>query len=290
MTGKSVAIIGSATVDEIVHGNERSLQLGGVVTYAGLTFRRFGVDTLVVTNVAEEDRAILDVLSREEIHLYAGSSPQTTRFVNRIEGDARTQELPRVAEPIRRKQIEGVLKGLFHVHIGALHPDDIDPRVFECIRTAGLFASADIQGYVRFSDRGRVIRRVSDRAETVLRLVSILKADEEELQALTGFFGVDAGKLIRQFEIEEILVTAGSRGGYLLTKEEEVVPYRARTVEKPRSTVGAGDVFFAAYLAERYYRRKDIRSSLDSASELGARQVEGHYIPPQALALREGTG
>ncbi|HOD36832.1 MAG TPA: PfkB family carbohydrate kinase [Syntrophales bacterium] len=290
MTGKSVAIIGSATVDEVVHGNERSFQLGGVVTYAGLTFRRFGVETLVITNVADEDRAILDALSREEIHLHAGSSPQTTRFVNRIEGDARTQELPRVAEPIRRKQIEGVLKGLFHVHIGALHPDDIDPRVFKCIRTAGLFASADIQGYVRFSDQGRVIQRVSDRAENILRLVSVLKADEGELQALTGFFKVDAGKLIRQFEIEEILVTAGSRGGYLLTKEEEVIPYRARAVEKPRSTVGAGDVFFAAYLAERYYRRKDIRVSLDSASELAARQVEGHYIPPEALALREGIG
>jgi len=290
MKGKSVAVIGSATVDEIVQGNSRSLQLGGVVTYAGLTFRRFGVDTLVVTNVAEEDRAILDTLSREGIRLHTGSSARTTRFVNRVEGDTRTQELPQVAEPIRRKQIDDALKGLFHVHIGALHPDDIDPRVFECIRAAGLFASADIQGYVRFSDRGRVIQRVSDRAETVLRLVSVLKTDEEELQALTSFFGVDAGRLIRQFEIEEILVTAGSRGGYLLTKEEEVIPYRARTVEKPRSTVGAGDVFFAAYLAERYYRRQDIRASLDSASELAARQVEGRYIPPEALALREGTG
>lgn len=289
MTGKSVAIIGSATVDEVVRGNERSLQLGGVVTYGGLTFRRFGLETLVVTNVADGDRAILDTLSREGIRLYTGPSPQTTRFVNRIEGDARTQELPRVAEPIRRKQIEGVLKGLYHVHIGALHPNDIDPGVFECIRAAGLFASADIQGYVRFSDRGRVIQRVSDRAGIILRLVSILKADEEELRALTSFFGLDAVRMIRQFEIDEILVTAGSRGGYLLTKEEEVIPYRALIVEKPRSTVGAGDVFFASYLAERYYRRKDIRTSLDSASELAARQVEGRYIPPEVLALRGGT-
>jgi sugar/nucleoside kinase (ribokinase family) len=289
MTRKSVAVIGSATVDEIIQGNARTLQLGGVVTYAGLTFRRFGVETLVVTNVAGKDRAILDALSREEVRLYRGSSSRTTRFVNRVEGDARTQELPQVAEPIRRKQIEGILKGLFHVHIGALHPDDIDLKVFECIRTAGLLASADIQGYVRFSDEGRVIQRVSERAEIVLQLVSVLKADERELQALTSFFGVDASKLIRQFEIEEMLVTAGSRGGYLLTKEEEIIPYRARIVQDPRSTVGAGDVFFAAYLAERYYCRRDIRTSLDSASELAARQVEGHYIPPEVLALREGT-
>jgi sugar/nucleoside kinase (ribokinase family) len=263
--------------------------LGGVVTYAGLTFRRYGIDTLVVTNVAEKDRTILDALSREEIRLFTGPSSRTTRFVNRVEGDTRTQELPQVAEPIRRKQIEGALKGLFHVHIGALHPDDIDLKVLECIRTAGLFASADIQGYVRFSDKGRVIQRVSERAEIILRLVSILKADEGELQALMSFFGVDAAKLIRQFEIEEMLVTAGSRGGYLLTKEEEIIPYRARIVQEPRSTVGAGDVFFAAYLAERYYCRRDIRTSLDCASDLAARQVEGHYIPPEALVLREGT-
>ena len=289
MTKKSVAIIGSATIDEIIQGERRPRQLGGVVTYAGLTFRRYGIDTLVVTNVAEKDRAILDALSRERVYLFTGSSSKTTRFVNRIEGDTRTQELPQVAEPIRRKQIEGALKDLFHVHIGALHPDDIDPKVFECIRTTGLFASADIQGYVRFSDKGRVIQRVSERAEIVLRLVSVLKADEGELQALTSFFGVDACKLIRQFEIEEILVTAGSRGGYLLTKEEEIIPYQARIVKAPRSTIGAGDVFFAAYLAERYYCGRDIRTSLDCASDLAARQVEGHYIPPEGLVLREGT-
>ena len=288
MTKKSVAIIGSATVDEVIQGKERTCQLGGVVTYAGLTFRRYGIDTLVVTNVAEKDRTILDALSREEIRLFTGPSSRTTRFVNRVEGDTRTQELPQVAEPIRRKQIEGALKGLFHVHIGALHPDDIDLKVLECIRTAGLFASADIQGYVRFSDKGRVIQRVSERAEVVLRLVSVLKADEGELQALMSFFGVDAVRLIRQFEIEELLVTAGSRGGYLLTKEEEIIPYQARIVKDPRSTVGAGDVFFAAYLAERYYCRRDIPTSLDCAADLAARQVAGYYIPPEVLVLREG--
>lgn len=289
MTKKSVAIVGSATIDEVIRGRERSCLLGGVVTYAGLTFRRYGIDTLVVTNVAEEDRGILEALSREEIRLFAGPSSRTTRFVNRIEGDARTQELPQAAEPIRKKQIEGVFKGLFHVHIGALHPDDIDPKVFDCIRAAGLFASADIQGYVRFRDRGRVLQRVSEHAETVLGLVHVLKTDEGELQTLTSFFGVDAAELLRRFEIEELIVTAGSRGGYLLTKGDEFVPYRARVVEEPLSTVGAGDVFFAAYLAERYYRRRDIRASLDRAAETAARQVEGSYIPPGALVLGEGA-
>lgn len=289
MTKKSVAIIGSVTIDEVIQGQRRSCLLGGVVTYAGLTFRRYGIDTAVVTNVAEKDKAILGVLSREDIRLFTGPSSRTTRFVNRIEGDGRTQELPQVAEPIRRKQIEGALRDLDHVHIGALHPEDIDPQVFDCIGTTGLFATADIQGYVRFSDRGRVVRRVSELAGAVLGLVSVLKADEGELEALTNFFGVDALGLIRQFEIEELLVTAGSRGGYLLTRRDGLNPYRARIVKEPRSTVGAGDVFFAAYLAERYYHRKDIRASLDSAAEIAARQVEGSYIPPGALVLPEGA-
>ncbi len=289
MTNKTVAIIGSVTIDEVVQGRRRSCLLGGVVTYAGLTFRRYGIDTVVVTNVAESDRAVLGALSREDIRLFTGPSPRTTRFVNRVEGDARTQELPQVAEPIRRRQIEGVLKDLHHVHVGALHPEDIDPKVFDCIGSTGLFATADIQGYVRFSDRGRVVRRVSELAGTVLQLVSVLKADEGELEALMNFFGVDDLGLIRQFEIEELLVTAGSRGGYLLTKADGFIPYRARVVKEPRSTVGAGDVFFAAYLAERYYRRKDIRASLDSAAEIAARQVEGAYIPPGALVLPEGA-
>jgi sugar/nucleoside kinase (ribokinase family) len=119
--------------------------------------------------------------------------------------------------------------------------------------------------------------------------VSVLKADEGELQALISFVGVEAAELLRRFEIEELLVTAGSRGGYLLTKGDEFIPYRARIVKDPRNTVGAGDVFFAAYLAERYYHRRDIRTSLDCAAEIAARQVEGSYIPPDALALHEGA-
>ena len=41
---------------------------------------------------------------------------------------------------------------------------------------------------------------------------------------------------------------------------------------------GAGDVFFAAYLASRIYARQSIEEACERAASLAALQVEGRYI------------
>ena len=75
----TVLVVGSVTIDRIIENRKTSERLGGVATYGGLTFRRLGVETAVVTNIAESDRGLLDVLDAEGLAVHAGTSRLTTQ-------------------------------------------------------------------------------------------------------------------------------------------------------------------------------------------------------------------
>ena len=56
----SVTVIGSITMDQIIMGNKTIEILGGVVTYAGFTFRKHDIPTLIVTNLGKKEKYILN--------------------------------------------------------------------------------------------------------------------------------------------------------------------------------------------------------------------------------------
>ena len=62
---RGVVVVGSTTVDLNEIEAERFIKLGGVTTYAGITYRRLGAATWVVTNVAPTDKALLAALKQE---------------------------------------------------------------------------------------------------------------------------------------------------------------------------------------------------------------------------------
>ena len=123
-----MVVVGSVTIDRIIENRKTSERLGGVATYGGLTFQRLGVETAVVTNIAESDRGLLDVLAAGGLAVHAGTSRLTTRFVNEARGDWREQLMPEAAAPITAAQVKPLLSEVRHIHAGPLHPDDIEPQ------------------------------------------------------------------------------------------------------------------------------------------------------------------
>lgn len=290
----SVAVIGSITIDTIIEGPRTYRQCGGAVTFSGITFKRCGIQPCVIVNVAHGDRSILDVFAAEGIPVRSGSSPTTTRFINYQHGDLRRQEMPQRADPITASQIEDLIPSVEHLHIGALHPEDIDADALRLIGRSQKTVSADIQGFVRYNDKGHILRRASDLLPLILSCARYVKADAEEIEAVMKAYDTDVRELVRRFDIEELVVTKGSRGGIVMCQNGDKVPYDAVTVESIVSTVGAGDVFFAAYLAGRLYRGESIVVSCETASRTAARQVAGQYIThdtlcPEGLQCFNGT-
>ncbi len=281
----TVAVVGSVTIDHIIENGETSERLGGVVTYGGLTFQRLGVQTAIVTNLAEAHHGLLDVFAVEGVAVHAGRSRLTTHFVNRTDGDWREQLMPEAADPITEGLLRPLLPDIRHFHAGPLHPGDIAPEATALMAGSKHLVSLDVQGYLRRAENGRIVRAVSEGLDGALRTAHIIKCDEEELALMLDHFRASLPGFLQRFRIDEAVITRGSRGASVWTRSGEGYHFGAEPVRRPVSTVGAGDVFFAAYLVAHIYRRLDIDRAATFAAGLAARQVGGKHLAPGLLDL-----
>ncbi|MCH7964515.1 MAG: hypothetical protein IH852_11335 [Bacteroidetes bacterium] len=285
MMGTSVAVIGSASIDRVVQGSKSVRQLGGVVTYASLTFQRHGIETIIVSNVADKDKSILKVLCEEGVHVFRGHTENTTNFINHIDGNNRWQEMPVNADPITDEQVRSVLGSVGHLHLGVLHPYDIEPKAIKLIDKTKIFISLDVQGYVRCIENNQVRLRVSGNLTDALLCAHMVKADEIELTSILAFYKMSLSELMRAYKIDEMVITAGPQGGLIRRLTGEEIRYDAKSIDFLVDPTGAGDVFFAAYLTYRFQRDKNISIASELAASLASQQIEGRYISKEILNL-----
>lgn len=278
-----VAVIGSATIDRVVQSGVDAYKRGGVIAYAGLTFAELGVETRVLTNVAAADRAMMAVLQQRGIAVYVGESAATTCFVNYVDGDARRQELLACAAPIAAAQLGPVLAGVEHVHLGPLHPHDLAEDVLTAMDGV---VSLDIQGYVRRIEGTQVSQGVAaGDLYAALQCADYVKTSNDELELVLADCGLTLDQLMRDCSVSEWVVTEGSHGGWVASREGERTKFASAPVTTVADPTGAGDVFFAAYLAHRLHLGAGIATAAQRAAALAARQVEGGFIDEATLRL-----
>ena len=281
----AVAVIGSSTIDRVVQDGAVAYKRGGVVAYAGLTFAELGVETRVLTNVAATDRTMLAILQQRGIAVYVGESAATTCFVNYVDGDARRQELLDCAAPIAAAQLGPVLSGVEHVHLGPLHPRDLAEDVLTAIDGV---VSLDIQGYVRRIDGTQVYQGIAKSLYVALQRADYVKTSNDELELVLADCGLTLDQLMRDCSVAEWVVTEGSHGGWVASGKGERTKFESAPVAMVADPTGAGDVFFAAYLAHRLHRGAGIATAAQRAAALAARQVEGGFIDGETLRLEQG--
>jgi 1D-myo-inositol 3-kinase len=275
---RGIAVLGSTTIDRNIIGRTVHLKIGGVTAYAGLTYRRHGLNTWAVTNVAQADALILDVLTQNGIRIAGGPSAFTTRFINRVESGHRRQEAPSLAAPVVYAQLAAHAAEVDCVHLGPLHPDDIDPRLFEQLSYLPALKVLDVQGLVRKIVAGRVEPAVSEHLAAALEAAEIVKSDEDELLLILNAFGTSVEGLMGRFKISEWVMTSGSRGGCIHTTGLGRQPYAPAPISAVMDPTGAGDVFFAAYIVARLWNRKEPAEAARHAAKLAADHIAGRYL------------
>ncbi|MBN1893005.1 hypothetical protein JW906_00845, partial [bacterium] len=214
----AVLIAGSATRDTIVLSGRRIHKIGGVATYAGMTFRKHGIATHVLTNLAPAEDFIRRVYRRYGIRLHVGTAGKTTRFINRVDEDGRKQEVSCRAAPVSWECGKKRLRQVRHVHLGPLHPDDLEESWLPGLREFEGLVSLDVQGYIRRLRGRSVTASVSPFLEKALQVCCIIKATEREFQLILKTWQLDQAEFLRRFPLNEILVTCGKDGGYLLSR------------------------------------------------------------------------
>ncbi len=282
---RGVAVIGSTTIDCNISESGSHSRLGGVTTYAGLTYRRLGLAARVVTRVAACHLPLLARLSAAGIRIDAEASEFTTHFVNRLREGIRTQEMPCRAAPIQSVQVRQVLDAVDCIHLGPLHPADVEAKAFHLLRTWPGRVMLDVQGLVRRVGSGRIDAGACDALPAALAAADILKADADEIATVLAALGGDLAGVMARFDIQEVVVTDRERGGEVFGRRGQRYAYPPTPVVREEDPTGAGDVFLAAYAAARLADGLDIAPACACAARTAACHVEGGHIPREMLDL-----
>jgi sugar/nucleoside kinase (ribokinase family) len=118
-----------------------------------------------------------------------------------------------------------------------------------------------------------------------LALSSIVKAGEDELEIILSHYEKSLQDLVSEYRLREIVVTRGGRGGYVLLPSGETFSYEAEPVQAVTDPTGAGDVFFATYVASRYFRGESVPDSCARAAKVAGLQVSDRHIARAALRI-----
>lgn len=251
MKKHELCCVGHITLDKVVTPRKTVHMPGGTSYYFSHAIKHFNdIDYMLVTALAQSEMATVDELRAEGIEVEVMPSAHTVYFEN-IYGenqDNRTQRVLAKADPFTVDYLRHVEANIFH--LGSLLADDFSPEVVRYLAGKGL-VSIDSQGYLR-EVRDKDVYAVDwpDKRE-VLQYVHFLKANEHEMEVLTGSADAErAGKAVHAWGVKEALLTFGSMGSVIYdgTTFHRIPAYVPNEVV---NATGAGDTYMTGYLYQR---------------------------------------
>lgn len=253
---------------------------GGKAYYMSHALAALGVPVYVVTWTDASDRELLELYDRSGIPRTAIPVASSVAYTNRYldpAGNHREQEavVPRFALRLNTLPDEALtaVSQSSCIALATDHEDVVTDTFLEQLRTTTNASFA--------VDFGTFLRRVApdhrvqfapvwpDHIPYGLLDIAVLSGEDVPLSYREQPPDVIARTLIQR-GLRETLVTIGSRGSVLATRDgtHTVAPYPVTPVDP----TGAGDTFFAAYIAERA-RGKPVRACAAFASAAAALSI-----------------
>lgn len=274
MNKHDLCCIGHITHDKIVTPKSTVHMPGGTSFYFANAIKHFDdVDFALVTAVGKSEKYVVDEMLAEGICVKSMPSRYSVYFEN-IYGenqDNRKQRVLSKADPFQVDFLKDVEASIFH--LGSLLADDFPPEVVKYLATKSL-VSADSQGYLREVRDEKVYPISWAGMEDVLPYIHFLKANEHEMDVLTGHSDVRGAALkIYELGVKEVLITLGSLGSVIYDGTDfHIIP-----AYKPKEVVdatGCGDTYMTGYLYRRA-KGDDIDSAGKFAAAMSTLKIEG---------------
>jgi len=232
--GGGIAVIGNLARDTIDGGEPR---VGGAPYHAARGLRLLGGDSRIVARCADADRrALVPPLSALGVPVTWLPAPRTTAFEIQNDGEEREMTVGDPGAPWTVADAGAVGRAAW-VHLGGLTRGDFPADVLAVLARDRRLA-LDGQALVRPAETGPLVLDANFDPE-VLRHITALKLNEEELEALGG------EERVLALGVPELLLTQASAGAVVIARGvREHVHTRRVEIDNP---TGAGDAFLAAY-------------------------------------------
>lgn len=245
-----ICCIGHITLDRVVTPYTTNYMPGGTAYYFSKAISRMQIDYTLVTIVGTAEMPAVDKLRLEGIDINVSTSAYSVFFENIYSEnqDHRTQRVLQKADPFSVEQLADV--NARYYHLGPLLADDMPLSLIENLAKRGMVA-LDVQGYLREVRDQQVYAINWPEKQEALKLVSILKANEYELEVLTGCQNIREGaKILADWGVKEVVITLGSMGSVIYADGVyyDIPAYPPAAVI---DATGCGDTYMAGYLYQR---------------------------------------
>ena len=267
-----ICCVGHITLDKVVTTKATFHMPGGTAIYFSSAIRNMPLKYSLVTSLAGKEMDIVAGLREKGIEITVLPSNHTVYFENIYaeNQDHRTQRVTQKADPF----LQGVWNEMEATiyHLGPLLADDIPLSLIKML-AAKARVSLDVQGYLR-EVRNENVYPIDwvDKLEA-LRYIDILKANEHEMEVLTGSSDVyTAARILNEWGVKEVVITLGSMGSVIY---KEAVFYHIPAY-KPIAIVdatGCGDTYMAGYLYQRI-NGADIQEAGEFAAAMATLKIE----------------
>lgn len=259
-----ICTIGHITLDKVVTTQSIKHMPGGTSFYFSKAVRQFDVKYMLVTALALKEHHVLTELRNEGVEICALPSDHTVYFENiyRANQNHREQNVLHKASPFVAVEMPDIDARIFH--LGPLLSDDIPVDLVKALAAKGM-VSLDVQGYLRYVENQKVRYRDWEDKEEVLAHVSILKANEFEMEVIAGTSDVhDGAKYLAGLGVKEVIITLGSNGS-IIYKNGAFYEIPAFTPDEVVDATGCGDTYMAGYLWKKIQG-----ASVEKSGEFGA--------------------
>ncbi|MDR0794145.1 MAG: PfkB family carbohydrate kinase [Chitinophagaceae bacterium] len=245
-----ICCIGHITLDKVVTPQHTTFMPGGTSFYFSNAIRNLDIRYLLITAVAENEMVFVEELRKKGINVSVFPSKHTVHFENIYPGnsDHRIQKVSQKADPFTVEQLDNAEAKIFH--LGPLLADDFSIDEIKKLSAKGM-VSLDVQGFLRKVENENVIPVDWHDKKEALQFVTILKANEYEMEILTGSAEVrKSAKMLHSWGVKEVVITLGSKGSVLYNGEQfyKIPAYLPTCVT---DATGCGDTYMAGYLYQR---------------------------------------
>ena len=243
---------GNYTKDTIITPDSTSYVDGGGMNYAASVAHRLGIQTAVVTRLAEEDQHVVEDIRARGIDCYPVFSPSSTLMTLEYkthEVDKRSLYVRGVAGSIKPLHLDDL-----QAHAIAVSPSlrgEVEPEFFATLRSSrpGVLLSADMQGFARVLHDESLCYEAWPEMEQVLPNLDIVKTDAVEAQHLTGETNIEkAAAILASCGAREIILTHSE--GLLVHAGGKFHHYRWQS-KSMAGRSGRGDTCMGSYVAKR---------------------------------------
>lgn len=261
----NLTCIGHITLDKVITPRFTAYMPGGTAYYFAKALKNIDLDGFqLVTSLGESEMHEVDSLRSEGIEVKAIPSRKSVYFENKYGEDMndRTQRVLAKADPFTIDNLKDIDANIYH--LGTLLADDFDKEVIKYLSSKGT-VSVDVQGYLRKVEGEKVVAVDYEDKLEALPYIGILKANEMEMETLTGTKDPkEAARMLAEWGVKEVVLTLGDKGSLIYADGvfHQIPAYPAKDLV---DATGCGDTYMAGYL----YKRSS-GASIDEAGRFAA--------------------